>query len=54
MPVYDYRCPECGKAFSVTERITVHGEKPVRCPQCKTRNVEQAMGAFHAKTSRKS
>ena len=54
MPVYDYRCPKCRKAFSVTEHITEHGGKPVYCPLCKTPTVEWVMGAFHAKTSRKS
>jgi putative FmdB family regulatory protein len=34
MPIYEYRCGECG-VFEVMQRIT---EKPLRrCPKCKSR-----------------
>ena len=26
MPVYDYKCLRCAKTFSISERITEHGE----------------------------
>ena len=54
MPVYDYRCLKCDKTFSVTEPITEHGKKRVRCPHCKSTRTEQVLGGFFAQTSKKS
>jgi putative FmdB family regulatory protein len=31
MPLYEYRCDECGHAF---ERLVFHEEGSVRCPRC--------------------
>ena len=57
MAVYDYRCDDCRKTFTVTERISQHGEggkKRRACPQCSGRNTRQLYSAFYAKTSSKS
>ena len=38
MPVYDYECKDCGKAFNVVTSMTEHEKqqkhKKVRCPKC--------------------
>ena len=54
MPVYEYRCRKCGRKFDRIERITEHGAKHPRCPECKSPQVSQIFGTFFAKTSKKS
>lgn len=35
MPVYEYRCPSCGKVFEITRRVDdIPKESP--CPDCGT------------------
>ena len=54
MPVYEYKCLKCDGFFSITERISEHGSKTVRCPHCKATTVERVFGGFFTKTSKKS
>lgn len=54
MPTYEYRCTQCQKTFERNERISDHGSRKVRCPKCKSDKVEQVLGVFFAKTSKKS
>jgi putative FmdB family regulatory protein len=53
MPVYDYVCNDCHKEFEKVLTLNEH-EKPVTCPHCSSKNVEQEAKAFFAVTSRKS
>jgi len=47
MPLYDYKCLECGKTFDsfrkVEERMTVY------CPECGFTNCEQLLTTFNSK-----
>jgi len=55
MPVYEYRCKECNKEFTVTMSISEKESKKVTCPSCqKEDSVEQLITPFMTKTSRKS
>jgi putative FmdB family regulatory protein len=54
MPTYDYVCRKCRKKFSLIMSVTVHDKKKVRCPKCKSTQVEQQLNTFFAVTSRKS
>ena len=54
MPTYQYRCEKCRKRFDRVESIREHGTKRIRCPSCKSTRVEQQLGGFFAKTSKKS
>lgn len=54
MPVYEYRCKECNKEFTVTMSISEKESKKVTCPSCKKESVEQLITPFMTKTSRKS
>lgn len=57
MAIYEYRCNDCRKAFTVTELISQHGKarrKRPACPQCSGRNTRQIFSPFYAKTSSKS
>ncbi|MFO7769271.1 MAG: zinc ribbon domain-containing protein [bacterium] len=53
MPTYDYRCRECGKKFTLTITVAEH-DKGVKCPKCNSREVDQLLTSFFAKTRRKS
>lgn len=53
MPIYDYECRDCLKAFTIVEPISEHGKKEPRCPACESKRVERVLSTFAAKTSRK-
>lgn len=54
MPVYDYHCQSCGSDFSRTEKIADHGQAEVRCPSCKSEEIERVLSAPYPRTARKS
>jgi putative FmdB family regulatory protein len=54
MPSYDYECQKCGHSFQRIERISDHGSKKPRCPECKSPRVEQVFTSVFVKTSKKS
>ena len=54
MPLYEYRCRECKKSFSVRMRISEHERKRPKCPKCGSRKLDQRYGTFFAKTTKKS
>ncbi|MHB8056702.1 MAG: FmdB family zinc ribbon protein [Desulfuromonadaceae bacterium] len=54
MPVYEYRCDDCGNMFSMKLSMSEHGKQDPACPDCKGRNVFPHFSSFFAKTSRKS
>lgn len=33
MPIYEYKCQECGKKFELLQRLGATNEE-VRCPEC--------------------
>jgi putative FmdB family regulatory protein len=47
MPVYEYKCEQCGKKFDVIATLTEKeaGLHPV-CPHCGGMNVRQVFGRF--------
>jgi putative FmdB family regulatory protein len=54
MPIYQYRCAQCGQVFERTEALRDHGQTYPECPKCASKQVENQPAAFFAKTSRKS
>lgn len=54
MPTYDYVCQKCGHEFQRIQKITEHGSKKVRCPECRSTRVEQVFGNVFVKTRKKS
>ena len=54
MPTYDYACKKCGHRFERVEKISEHGAKKVKCPECTSTRVEQVFSSYFVKTSRKS
>lgn len=54
MPLYEYRCKECSKEFTLRLGISEHEKKRPKCPKCGSRKLEQQYSAFFAKTAKKS
>jgi putative FmdB family regulatory protein len=46
MPIYEYECKKCKKAFEALVRISAE-EKP-ECPQCGSRHTERLLSVFAA------
>lgn len=59
MPVYDYRCEDCGHDFVVVESLKEHDEHQEhegaeqRCPECESANVERRISGVNIQTARK-
>ena len=54
MPLYEFFCRDCKKAFLKTLTIARHEKEKIACPYCSSKNVEQRWSAFSAITSKKS
>ena len=54
MPVYDYLCKDCNKAFEKVLTLAEYDKQEVKCPSCGGKNVVQELKAFFAVTSKKS
>jgi len=54
MPVYDYKCADCKKKFTLTMTVSEHDKVKVKCPKCGSKKVVQQMASFFAVTSKKS
>lgn len=54
MPTYEYRCDKCRKTFQVIAPISAHTRRAPACPSCKSKATRQVLGAFYAKTVKKS
>lgn len=53
VPMYEYKCLDCGKESVLTLTLKDH-ESAVTCPSCKSQRMEQLISSVTAKTSRKS
>lgn len=42
MPIYEYRCGECGERFDKWQR-TMSSTEQVRCPKCGSQRVNKAI-----------
>lgn len=54
MPTYEYQCKECSEIFERIEHVKEHDAGKLTCPKCGSKKVDQRLGTFFAKTSRKS
>jgi putative FmdB family regulatory protein len=54
MPIYEYRCEDCGHEFTVTESLGKHEVAKPTCPECKSSKVECVIGFVHLQTTKKS
>lgn len=49
MPLYDFKCPRCGKVF---EELAKDYKTEVRCPKCGVKAVRQWAGEMHSATGK--
>jgi putative FmdB family regulatory protein len=55
MPLYEFFCRRCEKAFAEVMHVEEHEAKVPECPKCHKRDeVEKRLSTFTAVTSRKS
>ena len=45
MPIYEYRCEQCGASFEVLQRVGEDGSH-LRCPECGHEKVVKQFSAF--------
>jgi putative FmdB family regulatory protein len=54
MPMYDYKCRKCGKESLLVLTLKEHEAGAATCPSCGSKELEQLLTSFVAKTSSKS
>ena len=54
MPLYEYRCRDREKLFTVALSLADHNHVKIQCTGCGSMNVEQVISSFFAKTDSKT
>lgn len=54
MPMYDYKCLDCGKESLIVLTLKEHEAGPPPCPACGSKNTTQLFTGFIAHTTKKS
>jgi putative FmdB family regulatory protein len=54
MPMYDYKCLDCGKESLVILTLKEHETGKAVCPSCQSTNMKQLYTSFIAHTTKKS
>lgn len=49
MPLYEYRCPQCGHRFEILQRMG-EGAEGLTCPRCGAGKVEKQFSTFASAT----
>jgi len=54
MPVYEFKCLDCGKTFTLPLSVKEFENKAYECPSCKKKNLEEQFTSVNVVTSKKS
>lgn len=54
MPMYDYKCLDCGKESLIVVTLKEHDRGDVQCPACGSKKLQQLFTSFIAHTTKKS
>ena len=54
VPMYDYKCLDCGKESLIILTLKEHESGPVVCPSCGSKKLQQLYTSFIAHTTKKS
>jgi putative FmdB family regulatory protein len=54
MPMYDYKCSDCGKESLLVLTLKEHERGEVTCPCCGSKKMKQLYTSFIAQTTKKS
>ncbi len=50
MPIYEYRCGDCGHTFQVLQRIGA-GTEGLKCPECGGGRIDRLLSCFASTSS---
>lgn len=45
MPLYEYRCEDCGRTFEKIRRIA-DTDRAMKCPHCESKAIKRLLSAF--------
>ena len=45
MPLYEYRCEQCGRAFELLRRMS-DADRDLVCPECRSQQVRRLFSTF--------
>ena len=54
MPVYEFVCRDCQKAFEIVRPLSESSSSNVKCTHCGSTKVERVWSTVHAVRSKKS
>lgn len=54
MPIYEYKCGDCHRAFEVSRSMADAAARDVKCPSCGSQQAERVYSSVFTKTSKKS
>ena len=54
MPMYDYKCQDCGKESLLVLTLKQHEQGDIACPACGSKKVQQLYSPFTPHTTKKS
>jgi len=54
MPMYDYKCLDCGKESLIILTLKEHESGAAVCPSCGSKQLQQMYTSFIAHTTKKS
>lgn len=54
MPMYDYKCQDCGKESLIVLTLKQHEQGDAACPACGSKKIQQIYSPFIAHTTKKS
>lgn len=47
MPIFEYKCNDCGKKFDILHKSSANLEEVV-CPECQSKNSKKLLSSFSA------
>ncbi len=50
MPIYEYRCRECGERFELRRSIN-DSDSEIKCPKCQAKHPERLVSLFASSSS---
>lgn len=53
MPIFEYKCNDCGKKFDVLHKSSTNLEEVI-CPDCQSKNHKKLLSSFSASTGSSS
>ena len=54
MPIYEFKCNQCGHQFDLIESFDERSQHKEKCPNCNSQDVERVFAPVSVKTSKKS